>query len=78
LSTLASERIPGGISPDLYLLITTGFLGAYTTFSTYGLDTVRLLRERSFAIASFYWFASAFLGLVCVQLGIFLARLGKG
>lgn len=76
--TLTSDRIPGGISLDLYLLVTTGFLGAYTTFSTYGLDTVKLLRDSSFSTASFYWAGSAVLGLLCVQLGIFLAQLGKG
>jgi CrcB protein len=76
--TFVSDRIPGGISSDLYLLVTTGFLGAYTTFSTYGLDTARLLWSNQLSAASFYWFGSALLGLVCVQLGVFLARLGKG
>jgi fluoride exporter len=62
------------ISADLRLLLTTGFLGAYTTFSTYGLDTLNLLRMQHWAITGGYWVSSAVLGVVCVQLGTLLAR----
>ncbi len=62
------------ISPELRLLLTTGFLGAYTTFSTYGLDTVNLLRMQHWAISGGYWLGSAALGIGCVQLGALLAR----
>ncbi|MGL5921625.1 fluoride efflux transporter FluC, partial [Chroococcidiopsis sp.] len=51
------------------------FLGSYTTFSTYGLDTVALARNHQIATASLYWLGSALLGIVCVQLGAALARL---
>ncbi|MBD2186161.1 fluoride efflux transporter CrcB [Planktothrix sp. FACHB-1355] len=75
-ATLALERV-ATISPEVRLLITTGFLGAYTTFSTYGLDTMNLLRERTYLAAGLYWAGSAILGIISVQLGIILARLGK-
>ena len=58
-------------------MVTTGFLGAYTTFSTYGLESATLLRDRNFSIFSFYWLGSAVLGIISVQLGVILARLGK-
>lgn len=74
--TLSLERV-ATIPPDIRLMVTTGFLGAYTTFSTYGLESVTLLRERSVSAASFYWAGSAILGMISVQLGIILARLGK-
>lgn len=64
------------ISPEVRLLVATGFLGAYTTFSTYGLDTVALLRNNIFT-ATFYWAGSAILGIICVQLGVILARLWR-
>lgn len=64
------------ISPEVRLLVATGFLGAYTTFSTYGLDTVGLLRNNIFT-ATFYWAGSAILGIICLQLGVILARLWR-
>src|SRR5690349_9996287 len=49
--TLSLERV-ATIPPDVRLMVTTGFLGAYTTFSTYGLETFNLLRERNFSAFS--------------------------
>lgn len=74
--TVAVERVPS-ISLEVRLLIATGFLGAYTTFSTYGLDTMNLLRERNYQAAIFYWAGSAILGIVSIYLGVILARWGK-
>jgi CrcB protein len=74
--TVALERV-ATIPPEVRLMVTTGFLGAYTTFSTYGLESVTLLRNRNFPAASFYWAGSAILGIISVQLGVLLARIGK-
>lgn len=82
--TFALERA-ATIPPEVRLMVTTGFLGAYTTFSTYGLESLTLLRDafgkdfalRNFNAFSFYWAGSAILGVICVQLGVILARLGK-
>jgi CrcB protein len=72
-ATLAIQQmIP---SSDVQLLITTGFLGAYTTFSTYALDTAVLLRSRNRAKALFYWGGSMILGGICLEVGIALATL---
>lgn len=71
--TFAAERV-GTISPEVRLLVATGFLGAYTTFSTYGLESIRLWHDRSFSAFSFYWAGSAILGLLLVQVGAFLAQ----
>jgi len=69
--TLTSERVMT-IPPDVRLLVTTGFLGAYTTFSTYCLESVVLFRRvlgdsfalRSFIVATLYWAGSAILGII--------------
>lgn len=87
--TFALERV-GSIPPEVKLMVTTGFLGAYTTFSTYGLETVSLLQGsfvavdedtylklKTIALAAVYWLGSAFLGITCIQIGAILARLGK-
>lgn len=74
--TLATERILI-ISAEIKLLIATGFLGSYTTFSTYGLDTITLLCAQRFAPALIYWLGSAMLGITSIQLGVVIARLLK-
>jgi CrcB protein len=74
--TLAFERA-ANIGPEVRLMVATGFLGSYTTFSTYGLETNVLWRDRSYSIAAFYWAGSAILGVIAVQLGVILARSGK-
>ena len=71
--TLASEKV-AIISPELRLLVAVGFLGSYTTFSTYELDTVNLLRNSTVQIAILYWLGSAILGLISIQLGSILAK----
>lgn len=60
--------------PDLHPLIAVGFLGSYTTFSTYALDTSNLLRTREYGTALFYWAGSAILGFLSLELGVILAR----
>ncbi len=70
--TLALERTV--IPPDLRLLIATGFLGSYTTFSTYTLDTATLLRTGNQGAALSYWASSAVLGVLSLEVGSFLAR----
>ncbi len=74
--TLAFERVLA-VAPEVRLMVATGFLGAYTTFSTYGLETNVLWRDRSYSLAVFYWAGSAILGVIAVQLGAILSRIGK-
>jgi fluoride exporter len=74
--TFSLERLVT-IPPEVRLMVTTGFLGAYTTFSTYGLESLTLLRDGNFTVTSFYWGGSAILGIISVQLGVILAHLGK-
>lgn len=60
--------------PDLQWLVAVGFLGAYTTFSTYALDSANLLQTRRYTQALLYWWGSPILGFLSVQLGMLLAR----
>lgn len=71
VTTLALAQL---ISPELHLLLTTGFLGSYTTFSTYALDTVSLARSHSKIHALGYWAGSAIGGALCLEIGIVTAR----
>jgi fluoride exporter len=71
-TTLAVER--SIISPDLRLTIAVGFLGSYTTFSTYQLDAEKLLSMGQWPSAVLYWVGSAVLGVLCLEFGCYLAR----
>lgn len=75
-ATLAIDRV--AVSPEVRLLVATGFLGAYTTFSTYGLETLSLLRANSYSAAALYWAGSAILGIIAVEGGVILASVVMG
>jgi CrcB protein len=59
---------------DLRLGIATGFLGAYTTFSTLCKETVHLMEQGNYYSAIVYIVLSTMLGLGAVYLGVILAR----
>jgi len=74
--TLTAEQIVK-VSPELFLWLAVGFLGSYTTFSTYELDSMKLLNEEQFSFFALYWLGSAIFGLIGIKLGITLANLIK-
>lgn len=67
-----------GFPPEMDLLVRTGLLGSYTTFSTYGYDTFALWRNRQKGATIFYGLGSAILAVVGIILGRYLARLIVG
>jgi CrcB protein len=77
-STILSNRLSGAkgmwIHPDdLRLMVAVGFTGAYTTFSTFELETHGLLRDGDSLKGMTYLLASVVLGLLAVRVGIMLA-----
>jgi fluoride exporter len=74
--TLNAERFKN-LSPEIRLIVATGFCGAYTTFSTYGLETFTQLQKGNSAVALFYWIGSAIIGIIAIQLGVIVGRLNK-
>jgi len=59
---------------DLRSLVTIGFLGAYTTFSTYSLESVNLLREGEIRLFVTNILLSTILGLLLVAAGLYASR----
>ncbi|ELS05242.1 crcB protein [Xenococcus sp. PCC 7305] len=75
ITTITTSRL--AVSPDLVLLMTTGFLGAYTTFSSYELDTANLLELKNLQRDLVYWIGSPLLGLLCFRCGVLLANFAQ-
>jgi fluoride exporter len=63
------------LNPAWRFLIPVGFIGAYSTFSTYEWETLTNLRAGAFAIATLYAIGSLILGLVAVWGGSVLGEL---
>ncbi len=74
---LAQLALHNVLSLDTRLLLITGFLGAYTTFSTFGNESLLLLQRNHSLLAYLYMAASVILGLSAVWLGQLLAGAGK-
>jgi len=72
IATLVAERMP--VDPMLRLLVMTGFVGAYTTFSTFEYETQRLVEVGAWWPALFNVAISIIAGFAAVQLGVLLAR----
>lgn len=71
LSLLLGLVAHGGIlGRELGLALTTGFIGAYTTFSTLSYETVGLIWDGESFRALGYAFSSVIFGLVAAWLGI--------
>jgi CrcB protein len=71
LTTALARWLP---HPNARLLVLTGFLGGYTTFSTFEIDSVTLWNRGERVATLAYLVGSVVAGFVAVVLGIALAR----
>ena len=62
------------LSSTATIALTVGFLGAYTTFSTFGYETVTLARDDRLPAAAAYVIASLVVGLAAAAAGYALGR----
>ncbi len=64
------------IAPTRYVrqFFGTGVLGAYTTYSTFAVETDLLLRHNRIAVAAAYMLATVLGGLACAALGAWTGR----
>lgn len=72
VNILFLEKI--NVSPAIRLGIGIGFLGAYTTFSTFGYELYSLMESGNYYLAVLYALASLVLGLLAVTCGAVLAN----
>jgi fluoride exporter len=64
----------GAISPDARVILGTGVMGGFTTYSTFNYESFRLIQQGSFGAAGLYLAATVFGCLGAGALGLVLAR----
>lgn len=67
-------RRTGGDSNELRLFLATGFLGGFTTFSAFSLDTIVLYERGEFGLAALYVGVSVIVSIVALFAGLWLMR----
>jgi CrcB protein len=70
--TFVTERLT--VDPLWRLFFATGFLGAYTTFSSYTFEAALLIREGTYGLGLLYLFGSVLAGMAGVFAGIVAAE----
>ena len=62
------------VNPAWRFVIPVGFIGAYSTFSTFEWETFSSLQSGAFLLSSVYVAVSLLLGLIAIWVGVLLAR----
>jgi CrcB protein len=75
LGFLAGLVIYQGMDPDVRTIVGTGFLGGYTTFSSYSYETLGLIEDRAPVAALGNAIGSVVAGLAAAAAGLALATL---
>ena len=71
-ATLLTDRLV--VHPNWRFLIPIGFIGAYTTFSTFEYETFRAVTEGDWMIGATNVVGSVIAGYIALWLGVVLAR----
>ena len=71
---LTTDLIP----PNIRIIITIGFLGSFTTFSTFSYETMKLLEDGALIAASMNVMSNVGLGLIGTFCGLLLGKIALG
>ena len=72
LMSLFTERFM--VNPQWRLMLVVGFLGAYTTFSTFEYETGTLMKDGEWLIAMLNVILSVIVGFIALKLGEMIAK----
>ena len=72
-TTVIGDRL--AVHPNWRFLVPIGFIGAYTTFSTFELELFRATSDAAWMTALAYTLASVIVGYVALIIGVSLGRL---
>lgn len=75
LNFLSSPGINIDISYNIKLFLTAGFLGAFTTYSTFSHETISLIKDKKYFHAFIYMSSTIIFGLAGGVLGYFIGNL---
>src|SRR6266536_1777322 len=64
----------GVISPDLRLVLTTGVMGGFTTYSTFNYETIRLFQDGALGLGALNLFATVLVCLLAGGAGVLVCR----
>ncbi|MCR5820615.1 MAG: fluoride efflux transporter CrcB [Bacteroidaceae bacterium] len=71
---LVGMATKGSLSPEMRLLLVTGFCGGFTTFSTFANESLSMMRAGDILLMSLYVGLSVTLGILAVFLGMQLSK----
>jgi len=74
MGVLAQHYMNSQSSPEMRAALTTGFLGGFTTFSTFSLETVGLMRGGEYGKSAAYVLLSVMLSILATFSGMAAAR----
>lgn len=62
------------LSPEMRLLLATGFCGGFTTFSTFAYENISLMREGELLYTFLYIAASIIVGFLAAYIGVLIVK----
>jgi fluoride exporter len=72
LGVLANLHLSNEISDGVWFFVGIGFCGAYTTFSTFGYETITLLQSNKKVLAGIYVLSSVFVSILTAAIGFLI------